>query len=304
MNWVQSEKKENLLRDLHPAFGMGPAEQTISHPERWQGSHTFRLRQPSRLPAFSRHYFPGDPLKLIDWKAYARTDQLLVREDKRLASGPVLVCVDICDSMLWPHPALTKFLGQHIPTKFEIALRAALHICYQRICLGDHTLLLVWHRDQNKTRPNQRISCNSTAEVLQKFEQLMKHGFTPHNLCNSAVPFTEEKRFEHGYWISDGLGPSALPWIASTARKTRNILVMSSLEFDLGWLDDAWCYFDDSAEKKEYLGAELKSGDDYGNSVASWQKRLQQQATTCGGSYQCISDKTPIIQYQQELLEG
>ena len=302
MTDTHPEKEENRLRDLHPAFGSGPDEQTINRPARWQGGHLFRLRQPSRLPAFSRHYFPGDPLKLIDWKAYARSDQLLVREDKRPAAGTVLVCIDTSASMLWPHPPLLAALGRRIPTKFEIAARVALHICHQRIRLGDHVVLVPWLGDKDSERPGCRIPCRNTSQVVQLFHDLLQHGFTPEVFLRLAVPYGEERRFEHGYWISDGLGRSMLPSIAVAAQKARNLVVMSSLETDLGWLENSFCYFDDSREKKEYLGGELKAGGDYAECVAAWQKRLQDAAVSCNSAWQSITDETPIVQYQKELL--
>ena len=301
MNADHPEKDENRLKHLHPAFGPGADEQTLTSPARWQGGHVFRLHQPSRLPAFSRHYFPGDPLKLIDWKAYARSDLLLVREDKRPASGPVMVCLDSSPSMMWPHEALQGTLDERIPSKFEIAVRVALYICYQSIRLGDHVVLLTWQGETRESEPYRRIPCSDTTEVVQIFNELTGHGFTPKVLGAPSIPYNQVSRFERGYWISDGLGRSRLDWIAAAAKKSRGLLVMSSLENNLAWLEGATCYFDDSSEKKEYLGAELKMGNDIADSVVAWQRRLQQEAALCNSIWQGITDDTPVIQFQKEL---
>jgi uncharacterized protein (DUF58 family) len=56
-----------------------------------------------------RHYRPGDDLKYVDWKAFARTDRLYSRQFRETTNLGALFVVDVSRSMAFPAHGETKF---------------------------------------------------------------------------------------------------------------------------------------------------------------------------------------------------
>src|SRR6188508_981053 len=56
-----------------------------------------------------RHYRPGDDLKYVDWKAFARTDRIYTRQFRETTNVSALFVVDVSRSMDFPSGGRTKF---------------------------------------------------------------------------------------------------------------------------------------------------------------------------------------------------
>src|SRR5262245_30281713 len=56
-----------------------------------------------------RHYRPGDDLKYVDWKAFARTDRLYSRQFRETTSLGALFLIDVSRSMAFPEVRQSKF---------------------------------------------------------------------------------------------------------------------------------------------------------------------------------------------------
>jgi len=56
-----------------------------------------------------RHYRPGDDLKYVDWKAFARTDRLYSRQFRETTSMGALFVIDVSRSMAFPDGHASKF---------------------------------------------------------------------------------------------------------------------------------------------------------------------------------------------------
>jgi uncharacterized protein (DUF58 family) len=56
-----------------------------------------------------RHYRPGDDLKYVDWKAFARTDRLYSRQFRETTNLGALFVVDASRSMAYPDGVRSKF---------------------------------------------------------------------------------------------------------------------------------------------------------------------------------------------------
>src|SRR5215211_3680441 len=46
-----------------------------------------------------RHYRPGDDLKYVDWKAFARTDRIYTRQFRETTNVSALFVIDVSKSM-------------------------------------------------------------------------------------------------------------------------------------------------------------------------------------------------------------
>src|ERR687896_1915990 len=56
-----------------------------------------------------RRYHPGDDLKYVDWKAFARTDRLYSRQFRETTNLGALFVVDVSRSMAFPDHGQSKF---------------------------------------------------------------------------------------------------------------------------------------------------------------------------------------------------
>jgi len=56
-----------------------------------------------------RHYQPGDDLRYVDWKAFARTDRLYSRQFRETTNMGALFVIDVSRSMAFPEGGGSKF---------------------------------------------------------------------------------------------------------------------------------------------------------------------------------------------------
>jgi len=82
------------------------------------GEH--RSRRKGLSPEFSdfKSYVPGDDYRRIDWSAYARLDDLFIRESETTTEFDVHVLIDLSRSMDWTS-------SDALPTKLRHGLRLA-----------------------------------------------------------------------------------------------------------------------------------------------------------------------------------
>ncbi|MEO7156709.1 MAG: DUF58 domain-containing protein, partial [Vicinamibacterales bacterium] len=77
-----------------------------------------------------RHYRPGDDLKYVDWKAWARTDRLYTRQFRETTNVSALFVVDVSRSMDFPFDSTASarrsgFAQGKPRTKFDLARSVA-----------------------------------------------------------------------------------------------------------------------------------------------------------------------------------
>lgn len=96
-----------------------------------------------------RHYRPGDDLKYVDWKAFARTDRLYTRQFRETTNLSALFVIDVSRSMAYPvvpqgrvdGPARTPD-ARGTTTKFGLARATAAALAALVIDQGDTAGLL------------------------------------------------------------------------------------------------------------------------------------------------------------------
>ncbi|MDQ3540099.1 MAG: DUF58 domain-containing protein [Chloroflexota bacterium] len=100
------------------------------------GEH--RSRRKGLSPEFSdfKSYVPGDDYRRIDWSAYARLDDLFIRESETTTEFDVHVLIDLSRSMDWTS-------SDALPTKLRHGLRLAGAIGY----------VALWHFDRMSLTP-------------------------------------------------------------------------------------------------------------------------------------------------------
>jgi hypothetical protein len=288
--------KEPTVRELIPQLAIEPVFPFQKASPRYAGTAKLNLRRPSRLPASSRKYLHGDPVHLIDWRAFARNDQLLIRERHDEASTKVLIVLDADDSLQWP-PA---WLGSG-PTKFEIAARMAFHLAFAHLKKGDLVKLVMW--EPGKPKPNRAFRILSSSDVLKLFESASTLGFTGDQMVNFLSPArVSEQQHDLTYLLTDGLRSESFAWTFQQSRQVSLIHVLSTLELDLSWLKSDFCYFDEHRQKKEFLGSTLVQSREYQERLREWMEQLDQTCQKNLGRYIKVNDQTTLREYLERVF--
>ncbi|MFW7381688.1 MAG: DUF58 domain-containing protein [Oligoflexus sp.] len=284
------------LRELQPQLGGEPRFPFTKASPRYMGSARLNLQRPSRMPASSRKYLHGDPVHLIDWRAYARNDQLIIREQRDEASTKVIICIDLNDTMNWPEADL-----QQGPSKQEIALRVALHLAFSHFKKGDIVKLVVWSGPNKE--PTQILRLSSATDVLKIFDNLRSQKFHLEPTSNLLSPYQMlGQKFDQLYLLSDVLREESFTELFANAKVLTLLHVLSSLEWQLDWLKQDVCYFDEQISKKEFLGSTLLQGGRYEKRMQEWSKGLRDLCVSHQGQYLLLTDKTSLREYLDQLF--
>lgn len=130
-----------------------------------EGLRAGRHRSPSLGPAAEFHdhraYFPGDDLRAVDWRAYARSDRLLLRRHREERDLPLVLLLDTSASMVYGEPT----------TKAAWAKLAAATLAVLACDQGDRVRLVggdaavtAWHADASGPAGAARL-CNALDQL-------------------------------------------------------------------------------------------------------------------------------------------
>ncbi len=91
-----------------------------------------------------REYYPGDDIRSIDWKAYARTDRHMIKLFEKETNLTCHILVDSSASMAFGGPKYSKVLKGASLSKFEYGSYLAAAIAYLVIKQGDRVGLTLF----------------------------------------------------------------------------------------------------------------------------------------------------------------
>lgn len=288
-----------LLKDLYPDSLDEWRSQKARFSPRTHGSFLSPIRQTTRMPAPSRKYVHGDPVRNIDWRAFARTDQLLVREQRENSSVSVLIHVDAQETMIWPDISVPPNIRMGLPQKIDVAWRMACHIAAGHGRMGDLVFICIW-RDQKK---REVFQVKSTRDLMERFH----HGIGESENVAGALGVEEtgskiEKEHTMVYWIGDGLSAIEQTWQSlEKCRYGAFLQLLSSLETSVGWLSPTHSYVDQNPPRKEYLGEALLQGEVYQNKLAKWQSKCRLRCQSLGRDFGVFTEQTPVEAYLRFL---
>ena len=292
---------QSLVRDLEPANTFEPRFKNLKMALRYQGSFQLNLRRASRVPAFSKVYQKGDPIRLIDWRAFARTDKLLIREQRDEASTRVFICLDLSDTMLFPDEAVGPYLTDRVPSKLELGIRIGMNLAFMHFKVGDFVNFLLWPSADEV--PTNRLLLRSSTDVINQFGRLSSFDFSLEAVQKEAVPLDfSAAKGDLVYTISDGLMDRDFGVFSERFKYFKLIHLLTSLEVDPSWITGDLCYFDESGTKKEFLGSTLLHDNSYNIQIDKWRSSLQEKIKGTGGNYQLVSENTTINDYFNELI--
>jgi len=293
-------KDPATLAALHPAWTREVQYRDHKHTLQLYGSQFMALKRPSRLPEAGREYASGDPVNLIDWKAYGRLGQLIVREVRDQSTSRVLIGIDASETMQWP----TKEVPQPVAaTKAEVAWRLGLHLAYQHLRMGDQVEVWLLTQDQ-ASHPDLVFKPRRGGEVIALHEQLVGTGFAVGMLGQEfhAADFSAAKR-DRVFWLGDALGAAKAAEILAIGKRSLFVHVLSSLELSTDWLTADTSYFDQETGRdlREYQGPVLKQSGNYQTQITAWCDGLKSRQLQRGGDYLRVTEVTATSAYLAAL---
>ena len=113
-----------------------------------------------------RPYQAGDDIRLIDWRATARTGRAVTKVFREERERPAIIAVDQCSSM---------FFGSQVAFKSVIAAQAAALFCWLAIDNGDR----VGGRPLPRGPSSARISAKEAAMTKHDFVEIMRRTHSP-----------------------------------------------------------------------------------------------------------------------------
>lgn len=289
----------STLAFLHPTQSREAHFRTYKTSPRLHGSHFMSLKRPTRMPESGREYQTGDPLNLIDWKAYARTDQLIVREIRDEASAKVRIAFDVSETMQWPTPDVP---AKPLPArKAEVAARVAFHLAHMHLKMGDQVEL--WMIESGAVKlPTRKATTRGTADLLEAYEHAAAKGFdTAAFLGDFAAAPPDPRPVDLAYWVGDALGAGDTSAFFQSARRFLLLHVLSSLETEIGWVEGDTTYFDEGSGRREYQGQALRHRDNYLKNIDKWRLSLSAAVVRAGGGYRLVTDRTKVAAYLVDL---
>jgi uncharacterized protein (DUF58 family) len=262
---------------------------------RYQGSHVLNLKRVSKDTLSSRPYVAGDPVRMIDWKAFGKTDQLLVREVRDEASVRVRISISCHETMFWPDQSVQEASGQKVPQKWEVALRCAFAVAAWHLCLGDQVLMFLVSGSRTRS-----WSPRVASDLVTLFAQLSQSGFArdiAEEVFSEQVERSHSKPAELGYVFSDLLDPQEELIGLAGAKKSFVFHILSHFEAAISWLRPGWTCFDDSLKRKEFQSEELFEEQAYERSIHRWMTQLRDRFRQQGTRYNCFNEQTLIREF-------
>jgi len=266
----------------------------IKHSQRYQGSYLLALERPTRFPENSRSYIKGDPVALIDWKAFARSDQLIMREQRDEASISVKIGIDISESMMWPTKDITEEHNTSGPTKWETSIRIGFNIAHQHLKNGDTVTIALSSQPQK-----QSIKIRRTLDLISLFEAIRENNFSHKEITSlledARTAEQSQKKCDVGYWLGDAISDdlSRLGFHESCKKKIF-IHTLHSMEINTSWMKNPSSYFDKEASLKELPGDQIKNSHEYDSSLELWVSTVKKKTADIDCTYLPITEQTTI----------
>jgi hypothetical protein len=227
-------------------------------------------REEAPLGSHLRSYRAGDPLGRIDWKTFARTDLLQIREEPKASQNSVVILIDQSPTMDWPE-------GEGFPKKKNIALRVGFHLAACHVKGGDSVRLVLCYGPKKE----ELHLLKSYQETLALFESYSSSQKSP----GLGETLWQDLRPQWVYLLTDALSELSLPpgW-----PEDLGILfhILSSKEVDLSWTEATSMYWDH--QKNLFSGRDLKTPETRA-AIEGWQKKL---AEAHPRGYRVLTDRT------------
>jgi hypothetical protein len=252
-----------------------------------EGSARLKKNKASRVPEQTRVYNHGDPTHLIDWKLYARTDQLLLREHKDQTALFIGVCISYDKTMDWP----TEEVAKGSMSKWEIACRVGFHLAYQHLNIGDRVKLYIKYEGSYY-----EVKLLSSSSVLKLFNSFDEDYSIEKLISFFSLSNLTSSKLDKFYFLSDLIETQdffEFDYFKSLSVKH----ILSHLDMNQDWLDSKTFYASDESKNKKIKGSALKKDDFLKNEIESWIQNVKSKLEPLESYYQLLTDETSLDEY-------
>jgi hypothetical protein len=287
------------LQNIEPTDSIEVYSRSSLHSLRSNGTFIQLLNRPTRYLETSRGYVHGDPINFIDWKVYARTEDLTIREQKDESSALVKMTGDISNTMQWPtkNEISSAGLGD-IATKAETCLRLMLNLAYQHIASGDRAEIVLFTSEGLKG-----LSLRTTSDVMALYNLLLTDGFDEKTLSKYYVEAKETKAsaIKVEYYFTDMISGDYSHTFSSAKFKIL-VHVLSSLENNIGWIRSSNRLVDDLDDPSEYDGGTIQKK--YSKSMKQWCQKIKADMALNEVETVLVDESLSITDYSVRLAEA
>lgn len=293
------------VADLSPARPLDLAVAARLRRAAFVGSQHHELMHPARALEGTRPYEPGDRPALIDWRVFARSDALMVRQVRDETSLRVSIQVDRSSTM--DFPTNIPDLARVLPSKFEVALRLATCLMASHLHLGDRVHGYVEGLNESGMlrgwSPRRRDLLEAWFEEWLERKDLTGSHALWDVFVAQVDPETTSRRVDVAYMISDALdrSPSHESLANHDAAHRLFIHLLSSAEVDFGWLSPGTTYFDETGVVRERDGRRLRDGQMLAREVERWCTRVAQACQGVGWEYLLVHDRMSMESFERSV---
>lgn len=240
---------------------------------------------------FSEHklYTPGDDIRHVDWRAYAKTDRYHIKQFEDETNLSLELIVDHSGSM--------QFSSEGQPSKLELARVLAGALSYLALRQGDATGLTTFAADSLDVLPP-RATSSHLMEILLRLTRLRPSGPTHVTACLDR--FAEAKRRKSVVVVISDLFDPDPNLIASFRRLTARrhdvalLHLMDPAELDFPYESPALFSSMEDARKLFVHPRTLRSA--FVSEMQKYLERTQRTLTESGVDYVRVITNTPPAQ--------
>lgn len=270
----------------------------------YSGKHKSPLKGYSQEFTDYREYNPGDEIRTIDWKAYARTDKYII---KLFEKETVMTChllLDSSASMGFGGEGYEKYFGSDDISKYDYACYFAAAISYLTIKQGDKVGLTVFD-----SKIKHHFPPGGTYGHLYKMLSVLENNKTGRQTSISKAlrqAFPMYKRRGILIVISDLLDEPDKIFQALDLYRHRNFEVilfhiLHKNELTLPDIPSVNFIDSESDEKISSIPADIRKP--YQKHIAEYIDMMATTARDRKIDYQLISTETPYVTALQEYME-
>ena len=272
IKYSSSNKKEETLSYLTLEYRSNILEFLVQSIGRNGGY--LNLKTPDKSEVFSRNYTSGDPVSRIDWKAFVRSDSLIIREKPKEAHTRVLIVIDVSRSMDWKY--------ENDISKKELAFRVGMFLGYLHLKKEDLVRFLIF----NEKEEERFLNIKNFSDIIDIFNYYIEGRIDEFSLDRNDkddISGKSSKNNEDNYYLSSELKHFSyydLSYIFSDTLsleyekylKSYSILfhTLSSKEINIdNWMSKNEIYYC-KEKNKRYSGSYLLRNGFYHKNLEKW----------------------------------
>lgn len=288
------------LAKIEPTEKLIVRRKQSMHTVRSGGSFIQLLKKPTRYLESFRSYTPGDPVEFIDWKVFARTEKLIIKQWTDRSSSHVLIRLDNCPTMNWPDQEIYKITKAALPAKYEVAARVALVLAYNHLVEGDSVDLALGMSNEGNGK---LVRFSSQAEVLGLFRSLVTERFSEDVIDKYAVDMdrVRQRKYRIEYVLSDFI-EFDFARLATESTHKLALQIMSRLEVDTHWAGN-----EQKFKISPTINTEIDSktiSEQYAKKFNVWKGRVRENCKNHGYVHVLLDDSLPSRNVVSKLMEA